>query len=551
MESVGVSAVEAVIAQWQDTPTAADPIFLETVSHAIPTARDEIAVTRAGAVDWTYAPFDDALTPDEQIYDAQGDILSPLDEFNAQYGGAFCGDDPLIKSGTIGSSSYPYSGCMDVELVSWVVQGIFELTDAEVGMPFVSSTKASASALRIGPLPVRGPDGVEETEDLFFGFFPAEPTAVYAEQFRRRAQDELGLGQVNLVGYAQDHEGYFLLPEDWLLGGYETTIAIWGPLQGEHVMEGVLEMMDTHLLSDVLEPQDISGEFQPVASRAEPLPEHAPDETPEAGTAASALPEGFYNPFPFNSHQEYDDEVEHPIAMAVAPEAMLARVQGLAQFAWIGGDPGVDFPEVALQRLEGSDWVAVTTAAGRPITSNLHDMLMLWQPDPLYPVDEQQTHTWWVGWQPVGHVHDRAGLAEGTYRFEVTGQHYAGGGTVWPWPVEDYTVASDPFEVTAAVVSLTLEDETLAAWIQAPLWGYRLIDSAGTSRSIDDDAAMSGANPVRDGTLIWTLADGSTLTETLEGTIEAGVTIATVSAPEEAVSVTVTDGWGNAGSLAL
>ena len=178
-------------------------------------------------------------------------------------------------------------------------------------------------------------------------------------------------------------------------------------------------------------------------------------------------------------------------------------------------------------------------------------MLMLWQPDPLYPVDEQQTHTWWVGWQPVGHVHDRAGLPEGTYRFEVTGQHYAGGGTVWPWPVEDYTIASDPFEVTAAAVSLTLNGDTLAAWIQAPEWGYRLIDAAGTSRLIDSDEAMSGANPVRDGTLSWILADGSTLTETLEGSIEAGMTIATVSVPEDAVSVTVTDGWGNTGTLAL
>ena len=237
--------------------------------------------------------------------------------------------------------------------------------------------------------------------------------------------------------------------------------------------------------------------------------------------------------------------------MAVAPEAVVARVQGLAQFAWIGGDPGVDFPEVALQRQEGSDWVAVTTAAGRPITSNLHDMLMLWQPEPLYPIDEQQTHTWWVGWQPVGHVHDRAGLPEGSYRFLVTGQHYAGGATVWPWPTEDYTVVSEPFEVTVAAVSLTLDGDTLAAWIQAPEWGYRLIDEEGSARLSDSEEGMSGANPVRDGTLSWTLADGSTSIEVLEGTITSGVTIATVSVPEDAVSLTVSDGWGNTGTLEL
>jgi len=550
IESIGVNAVEAVTARWQATPTASDPIFLETVSHAISEKRDEIAVTRDGAVDWTYTPFDAEMTPDDIIFGTDGEILSPLDEFNAQFGGAFCGDEPLIPSGTIGSFAYPYSGCMDVELVSWVIQGIFDLTDEEVGMPFASSQKANASAMRLGPLPVLGTDGTETTEDLYFGFFPAEPTSMFAEQFRRRAEAELGVGQVTLVGYAQDHEGYFLIPEDWLQGGYETTIAIWGPLQAEHVMEGVLSMMDTHLLTDVLEPQDLTGEYQPVASRGYSLPEMAPDLTPDAGTAASALPEGFYNPFPYDSRVEYDDEASHPIDVAVSPEATVARVQGLAQFAWMGGDPGVDLPEVVLERQEGGDWVEVTTAAGRPITSNLHDMLLLWQPDPLYPIDAEQTHTWWVGWQPVGHVHDRAGVPEGTYRFHVYGNHYAGGASVWPWPTEAYEVTSPEFDVTAATISLTLKDGALSAWIQAPEWGYRLIDAEGSSRYAKEDD-MTGTNPVRDGVLTWTLDDGSTQTETLKGTIGDGVTLADVAVPDGAVSLSVEDDFGNVGVLSV
>ena len=36
-----------------------------------------------------------------------------------------------------------------------------------------------------------------------------------------------------MVGYAQDHEGYLLLAEDWLVGGGdEPGINVWGPLQG-------------------------------------------------------------------------------------------------------------------------------------------------------------------------------------------------------------------------------------------------------------------------------------------------------------------------------
>ncbi|MFT5681177.1 MAG: hypothetical protein ACI8RZ_002083 [Myxococcota bacterium] len=551
IESIGVAAVDTILAQWAATPTASDPIFLETVSHAISQDRDEIAVTRDGTVDWTYAPFDDAFTPDEQIFDSDGSVLTPLDEFNAQFGGAFCGDEPLIKSGTIGSTSYPYSGCMDVELVSWVVQGIFELTDEEVAMPFASSTKANSAALRIGPLPILGPDGGQTTEDLYFGFFPAEPTAVFAEQFRRRATAELGVGQVNIVGYAQDHEGYFLIPEDWLLGGYETTIAIWGPLQAEHVMEGVLDMMDTHLLTDVLEPQDITGEYQPIASRGYPLPTLAPDVTPDAGTAAAVLPEDFYNPFPLDTRHEYDTSAVRPIDLAVAPESEVVRVQGLVQFAWMGGDPGVDLPEVTIQRKEGSDWVTLTTAAGRTLSSNHHDMLLLWQPDPLYPIDAEQTHTWWVGWQPVGHVFDRPGIPEGTYRLHVTGQTYTGGAETWPWPSEAYEISSPEFEVVAATVDVALDGDALSAWIQAPEWGYRLIDEDGSSRWIDKDEQMTGENPVRDATVTWTLSDGSTVAESAAAAVADGRTWWTVDAPETAVSVEVADGWGNAGVLSL
>ena len=549
IETIGVNAVEHVLEQWAATPTAADPVYLETVSHAISQERDEIAVTRGGTVDWRYAPFDPDLTADEVIFGSSGELLSPLDEFNAQFGGAFCGDDPLIESGTIGSTSYPYSGCMDVELVSWVVQGIFELTDEEVAMPFVSSTKANTAAMRLGPLPVLGADGEQTTEDVYFGFFPAEPTAMFTEQFRRRASAEVGLSEVHLVGYAQDHEGYYLIPEDWLLGGYEPTIAIWGPLQGEHVMEGVLDMMRTHLTTDTLEPQDITGLHQPIASRGDALPELAPDLTPEAGTPAAALPEGFYSPLPLDTRSAYDADAEQLIEMATAPEAAVQRVQGLAQFAWIGGDPGVDFPEVVLERQEGDEWVAVTTQAGRPITSNLHDLLLLWQPDPLYPLEEQQTHTWWVGWQPVGHVFDRVGVPEGTYRFHVYGRHYAGGATTWPWPATDYEVTSDPFTVTPASVSLALDGETLSAWIQAPDWGYRLVDVEGSSRYVEGD--QSGANPVRDATLTWILSDGSTIEEALVGEISDGVTVAAVAVPEEALSVTVTDSSGNTGALTL
>ena len=554
METIGEYAVDPIMALYDATPTSTDPLFLETVTRAISQARDEIRVTRDGTVDWYYPPYDPDAVPDDVIYDPDGTIRTPFDEFNAQYGGAFCGDEPLVEAGKIGSNVYPYDGCMDVELVSWVVQGIFGLTNEEVAMPFASSLQASTTATRLGPLSVYDADsGAQTQEDLYLGFFPAEVTSMYAEQFRRRAAAELGATRTFAVGYAQDHEGYFLIPEDWLMGGYEPTIAIWGPLQGEHVMEGVLSMMEEQLLTETREPMDVLGQYQPLPSRGEALPNRPPDATPAAGTPAAALPEDFYHPLPFDSHHDYDAKAPRSLALAVTPEPTVARVQGLAQFAWSGGDPGVDFPLVVLERQDdGGAWTEVTTHAGRPVTSELHDLLLVWQADPLYPYDVAQEHTWWVGWQPVGHVLDRPGVPVGTYRFHVYGHTAEDGGTSWPWPAADYEVTSEPFEVVPADLSLALDAEagTLSAWIQAPDWGYRLIDLEGTSAT-DLDDGMDGRNPARSPALVWTLDDGSTLPETPEAVVVAGASVIEVVVPEGAVQVTVTDAWGNQGTLDL
>ncbi len=546
IESIGENATAAIMALYDATPTSDAPIFLETVSRSLPQERDEITVTRAGTVDWRYAPYDPDAVPDDIIYGDAGELLSPIDEFNAQYGGAFCGDEPLIEAGKIGSNVYPYSGCMDVELVSWVVQGIFELSEEEVAMPFRSSQRAGITATRLGPLAVRDADGTEGSEDIFLSFFPAEPTGMFAEQFRRRSAAELGIERAYVVGYAQDHEGYYLIPEDWLMGGYEPTIAIWGPLQGEHVMEGMLEMMGSHLLTDTLEPQDLDGVYQPPDRWGYPLPEAAPDETPAAGTPVDALPEDFYSPLPYRSDSPY--EAKSTLPLSAAPPAEVARVQGLAQLAWEGGDPGVDLPMVVLEREEAGAWEEVTTAAGRTLTSDMHDMLLVWHPDPLYPYEDTQSHTWWVGWQPVGHVFDRAGVPEGSYRFHVYGQRYTGGAQTWPWPTEPYELTSDPFTVTPATLSLSEDGGVISAWLQAPEWGYRLIDLEGSSR-LDAEEGMSGRNPIEVAVAIWTLADGSTSEQAVSGEVVDGTTALNLDVPTDAISLYIEDVYGNHGEL--
>ncbi|MDG1480843.1 MAG: neutral/alkaline non-lysosomal ceramidase N-terminal domain-containing protein [Myxococcota bacterium] len=546
MEGIGEFAVDAIHDLWSATPTSDASLTLDSVGHSIPQALDTIQVTRDGTVDWYYAPYneDEEFAPDDLIYDTDGSILSPIDEFNAQYGGVFCGyDDPLISSGTIGSQVPPYDGCMNVELISFVINGIFGLDEfwegGEAPLPLPSSEQAGTAAALLSPLSILNPDGTTTSEDFLVGFFPGETTAMYTEQFRRRAAAELGLSQSMVVGYAQDHEGYLLIPEDWLIGGYEPNINLWGPLQGEHIMEGVLLSIEEHLLTETLEPQDPLGIWQPTDYPVRDLPGLAPDDAPAAGTALTSLPEYIYTPLDL-AHP--DEAKDGDALIAIAPEAVVPRVQGMVQFAWEGGDPGVDMPLVILERQDGGEWIEVTTAAGRPITGDLPDILLTLSSDPLYPYDDAQSHIWWAAWQAVGHVHDRAGLPEGTYRLHVYGKTYAGGATEWPWPTDDYELTTDPFEVTPAQVSISVDEGSVSAWISGPSAGYRLVDVDGSAQ---------GSNPVHEATLSWTFADDSIELDDAAGTISGGVTTFTTSPPADAVGVEITDMYGNTGWMAL
>jgi hypothetical protein len=228
----------------------------------------------------------------------------------------------------------------------------------------------------------------------------------------------------------------------------------------------------------------------------------------------------------------------------VQPDPVLARISGVAQLTWEGGDPSVDDPRVSLERrAEDGSWAAVTTEAGRPITEALPDILLVHLPDPLYPYAEPQSHTWWASWQVVGHVVDRAGVPEGTYRLRVEGRTSADAGeATWPWASAPYEVISDEFDVVPATLQLGWDGATLSAALAAPPWGYRLVHLAGSSR---------GLNPVLEPALTWTLADGGAVDEAPASREESGQTLMSVTPPEGAVSVTVTDRYGNTATLAL
>ena len=530
MEGIGGFAVDPLYALWEAIPTANDAITMESVSRAIPQNHDEIRVTRDGTVDWHYAPYDEDLVPDNQIYDAAGNILSPIDEFNAPYGGVFCGyDDPLVPTGNIGADVYPYDGCMRVDMVVDIIKGVFMLDDFfpdGIPKPIPSTLKANTSSVRIGPVPILKDDGSIVEDDIMMGFFPGEATSYYIRHYRDRVLNEIGFENVIGVGYSQDHEGYLLIPEDWLVGGYEPNINVWGPLQGEHIMEGNLEM--SHFLTtDEVEINDPDGIYQTTEYLDRELPMNQPDTTPLAGTNIDEVLEDTYIPL--------------PVEIQTQPAAEIPRVQGLAQFMWQGGDPAVDAPLVIIEKEENGQWIEVKTPSGRPVTEKLPDILLTHTPTPLYPADAAQEHHWWVGWQTIGPI-EKMGIPEGIYRFHIYGHRYSGGNDSWPWDKEEYDITSAEFVITPAQLSLEKSGSDLWVSLSGPEWGYRLIDMNGAS---------NGNNPPVGVSIEMEMDDGSVsaleLTETLDG---SRIHFVLPASETEPAAIIATDIYGNTGRIA-
>ena len=531
MEGIGEFAVDSLYALWETIPTSNSPITMESVSRAIPQSLEEIKVTRNGTVDWYYAPYEEDRVPDNQVYDSAGNLLSPIDEFNAPFGGVFCGyDDPLVPTGNVGAGVYPYDGCMRVDMVVDIIKGVFSLNDffpEGIPMPLPSSLDASTSSVRIGPVSVRKDDGSVVEEDVMMGFFPGEATSYYVKHYRDRVQNEIGFENVIAGGYAQDHEGYLLIPEDWLVGGYEANINIWGPLQGEHIMEGNLEM-SMFLTTDEVERHDPDGLYQTTEYTDRWLPMKQPDSTPLAGTDLEELVEDFFIPL--------------PVEAQLQPSAEMPRVQGLAQFSWQGGDPAVDAPLVTIEREEDGEWVELKTPSGRLISEKLPDILLTHTPTPLYPADAEQEHHWWAGWQTVGTL-EKMGLPAGNYRFHVYGHRYPGGNDCWPWDKEEYDIVSAEFVVTPA--ELQLEKTGLDLWVSlpGPEWGFRLIDMNGSSH---------GDNPPIGVSIELEMSDGSISTPELIETLDGSrIHFMLPETDSEPVVITATDIYGNTGHLDL
>jgi hypothetical protein len=274
--------------------------------------------------------------------------------------------------------------------------------------PEVFHTQVAAALLRGLPRVLYGaPDrpGRTDTVDLVLLGFPGEPTTPLSWQAKgallgdlRNAGLATGPEEILVCGYLQDYFGYLLTPEDWLTGGYEISINLWGPLWGDFIANRTVGL--AHSLASGILPVD------------ETQPRYAPV------TMEVIVPEA----------------CQAPPSSLKEPEAI--RRFETATFSWRGGDPGVDRPRVFLQE-EISDGVfrTVRLPNGLPYDDSGPEIVILYN----------DNHIWTAYWEAPWD------FPRGTYRFLVEGDCYAGGPARTEPPffaTLPYSLASQPFSVS-------------------------------------------------------------------------------------------------------
>ncbi len=518
-EGNGRAATAELYDAWSaagDAMTAELPI--EMVSRSIELGPwPETFTVRGGALGYT--GFDLGREADREIFDGSGNVIAPIDEFNAPVGASLCEKDfPLFPAGLMPGVDGlpPYGSCVRLEVAAPVLADLIKLDlPIDAAHPACQGTRTTISALRLG--------------DYLVATVPGELSVMMADRIRE--DSPAGPGKTIALGYAQGHMGYFLTAEDWLQGGYEASINGWGPLEAEHIEEKLVELMPLALSDEREDGTEGGSDKVATVEVSDDLP--VDDPAPGAGTVPDgALPEDLW--------------LRVGAVPQAQPDASVPRISGHAVFVWIGEDPITATPVVTLEHETTPDTFApVTRRSGRPVRDG--DLLVAYTPIPLRRVEgEPQTHYWSVEWQAVGWIGmEGVPAAEvsgfeairklplGRYRFHVEGK--------------GYQLDSDPFEVVAGPLAVSAARDGQNIRVTAALHdakGYRLLDMTAPSNQ---------PVPLRAAAVDVRLHQGTGPDIVTSGTTDGDGLIIVDAGGEAAdiVSAEVTDSSGNTGSASL
>ncbi|MDC0720196.1 hypothetical protein [Nannocystis bainbridge] len=292
---------------------------------------------------------------------------------------------------------------------------------------------------------------VARLDDFYMLTLPGEPTASVIQYARTAYEDRAVDGMV--FGYSQDHLLYLTQPDDWLQGGYESEMSLWGPLLAKYLVDG--QMTEVEAL--------IAGDGSPVWS----------EQSPSLSVGKSFEPRAL------------EAGVDAP-GLTAEPPPTIWRGETL-RAAWNGGEPGLGEPRVTVQVDDGGGFVDVASPsgwAGAALDNSRYHMLTHYAPDPKPngKLLAERQQKWFVDWQVP------ADLPAGTYRLRIDGRAFDGQAT------EDYALTTAPFEVAFApehALSAVLAGGQLTLDVTRPPPAYVMDDKwpVGGFRLLDPEVA--------------------------------------------------------------
>jgi neutral ceramidase len=509
LEILGARAAALAAPLVRDIATEGEAAF-EIATRSFAVGRGGV-VTRPSGQALYYLPPDPARVADRTLL-ADGRAVSPFDEFGAVAGAGLCGEADATLTPMPGVEGLrPYGSCLDIAEGAPLVLGVFGISPPPT-LPLCDSVRATGAAVRVAT-----PKGGE----WLVVAAPGEPTAPWAAYLRARSP--AGAARTLLIGYADDYSGYLLTAEDWLAGGYECSTNIWGPREGEQILEALLGVAAVAWTPEIEDPEVGSSRLETF-----PLPDVdavAALATTDHGVAA-----------PLSTPLYWPDAV---VPDASSP-ATIGRAVGLARFAWYGGDPAVDAPEVTVER-EASPGRFEATASSRDGV-----VLVGYRPEPLASARPTQ-HRYTAVWQPVpaepfalSEPARAFALPLGRYRFRVKGGALAGSGRT------EYTLVSPALDVVPAPLAPSSEAKrgTTELAIVArvgPAPGLRALREGAS----DGELPLHGP-----WTVTVTLDDASAVSASATPDPQGAATVTlTADQAKRAVSVELRDPAGNGGVL--
>lgn len=528
MEAIGELAAPRILNLWSEIKTT-DQATLEMVTRTVYDGRN---LTVRGSM--AYAPFEAGRDIDGSqagIYTPDGKVRTPITQFNVEAGAGLCGSKaPMLPvDGIPGAAGAPYGSCADIGAAVKFISSIINTPAPAEGVPTCETTRATLSALRLDGVPVRrldgggSPVGGTDPAPLLLVTLPGEPVSLLADALRARVPAPATADNTFVVGYTQGHIGYILGVEDWLAGGYEPSINLFGPLEGEWLMERSLDLARLAMSperDDAEAGAPGGGRFDRLVYRTQDPKAVPRSPAGLAGQVPSPLPAGVL----------FRNRTAPPSSSQ--PPASIPRVTGRATFVFYGGDPEDDLPEVTLELETATPGVYAPALlpSGRAIGSRGRDVLLTYTPNPVTAAPgKAQSHLWAAEWQAVSS--DRSsGLASalalplGRYRFAVRGQ---AAGQSYQVTSSSFTVVADAAVTVSAALGGT---QVTGSAVYAVGSGFRLLRLDGVS---DGDVPVSGMVSVKlqskktgmVSTQMANLTDGKFTADATSLDLSAGVTV--------------------------